>query len=178
MIFSPTDLCGAYIIEQRRVADERGFFARTFCYDEFRANGLCERFVQCSISHNAKKGTLRGMHFQKAPCEEEKLVSCTRGAIFDVIVDLRKDSDSYLKWEGIELTAENGRALYIPKGLAHGFITLSDDSDVFYQISAPYSREAASGISYRNARVGIRWPDIEPLIISAADKERDEEYLP
>ncbi len=178
MIFTPTKFDGTFLLTQQRMEDERGFFARTFCAEEFRERGLYEHFVQCSISHNKAKGTLRGMHFQSHPYEEVKLVACIRGGIFDVIVDLRKDSSTYLLWEGFELTPENGRMLYIPQGFAHGFLTLSDESDVYYQMSVPYHKECATGISYQNKRVGIHWPVSGELVISTADRERDKEYLP
>ena len=125
-------------IEPERHGDERGHFARTYCADEFRANGLDPSIAQCSTSFNAKAGTLRGLHFQREPYAEVKLVRCTRGAIFDVAVDLRPDSPTYCRWVGVELTAENGRALYVPKGCAHGFLTLVDESEVYYQISEPF----------------------------------------
>ncbi len=138
MIFTPTSLKGAYIVDPEFAQDERGTFARTFCQNEFRERGLRDFFVQCNISLNKKKGTLRGMHYQAAPHEEAKLVRCTAGAIYDVIVDLRPNSSTYRQWTSVELTATNRRALYIPEGLAHGFQTLCDDSEVFYQMSEFY----------------------------------------
>lgn len=132
MKFAPTPLAGAHIVEPDPIADERGFFARTWCRNEFVAQGLNPALVQCNISFNTKKGTLRGMHYQKHPHEEMKLVRCTQGAIYDVIVDLRPESRTFCKWFGAELSAENRKALYIPEGFAHGFLTLTDEAEVFY----------------------------------------------
>ncbi len=135
MIFTQTPLAGAYLIDPERIVDERGFFARTWCRDEFERHGLETRLVQCNISYNARRGTVRGMHYQAKPHEEVKLVRCTQGAIHDVIVDVRPDSPTYLRWFAQELTAENRRMFYIPGGFAHGFQTLSDDAEVSYQMS-------------------------------------------
>jgi dTDP-4-dehydrorhamnose 3,5-epimerase len=158
MQFHPTRLDGAWQIELAPAKDERGGFVRTFCEREFGERGLETRFVQHSLSINTHKGTLRGMHFQRAPHEEVKLVRCQRGAIWDVIVDLRPDSPSYLQWQGFELTAENGMQLYVPRGFAHGFQTLSDDCEVFYLISEFYAPEAASGLRHDDPRFAIAWP--------------------
>jgi dTDP-4-dehydrorhamnose 3,5-epimerase len=169
MQFHPTRLDGAWLIKLTPVKDERGAFVRTFCEREFGERGLETRFVQHSLSVNARKGTLRGMHFQRAPHEEVKLVRCQRGAIWDVIVDLRPGSPSYLQWQGFELSAENGLQLYIPKGFAHGFQTLSDDCEVFYLISAFHAPDAASGLRHDDPRFGIEWP----LPVSVmSDKDR------
>ena len=170
MIFTESPLAGAYVVDANRVEDERGFFARSFCAEEFRGQGLATDMNQCSVSFNTHKGTLRGLHFQAAPHEEEKLVRCTRGAIFDVIVDIRPESPSYRRWFGAELTAVNHRALYIPKGFAHGFLSLADESEVFYMISAAYVSGAARGLRWNDPAFDIRWP-FTPLVISHRDAE-------
>lgn len=168
MLFSPTTLNDVMLIDLERRSDDRGYFARTMCRDEFAAHNLVADFVQANHSYNRKRGTLRGMHFQRAPHEEVKLVRCVRGAIFDVIIDLRPDSSTYLKWEGFELSAENGRTLYIPGGFAHGFQTLVDDVDVIYQVSHPYTPGAEGGVRYDDPKFGIVWP--EPVsVISPRD---------
>lgn len=169
MIFTPTKLSGAHIVELERHEDDRGFFARTWCQDEFADHGLEPALAQCSISRNAVAGTLRGMHFQAAPHEEAKLVRCTAGAIFDVIVDLRPESTTYAEWIGVELDARSGRALYIPKGFAHGFQTLADESDVFYMISAPYVPEAGAGLRWNDPAFAIEWP-IPLSVMSERDR--------
>jgi dTDP-4-dehydrorhamnose 3,5-epimerase len=171
MIFTPTSLKGAYLVDPELAQDERGAFARTFCQNEFRERGLRDFFVQCNISFNKKKGTLRGMHYQAAPHEEAKLVRCTAGAIYDVIVDLRPDSSTYRQWTSVELTAANRRALYIPEGLAHGFQTLCDDSEVFYQMSEFYHPECARGFRWNDPQFAIQWPTAT-LIISGSDCDR------
>ena len=154
MIFTETRLKGAYIIEPERLEDERGFFARTFCQKEFEANGLNPRLVQCSLSFNRRKGTLRGMHFQVAPVAEAKLVRCTKGAIYDIILDLWPDSSTYCQWLAVELNAENRKMIYIPEGFAHGFQTLEDDTEVCYQMSEFYAPEYARGVRSEERRVG------------------------
>ena len=146
MIFNETKLKGAFVIEPERLEDERGFFARTWCQREFEAHGLNPRLVQCSISFNKKKGTLRGMHYQVAPYEEARLVRCTMGAIYDVVLDLRPASSTCKQWVAVELTSENRRMLYIPGGLAHGFQTLKDNTEVFYQMSEFYQPEYVRGV--------------------------------
>jgi dTDP-4-dehydrorhamnose 3,5-epimerase len=171
MIFTESPLGGAYLVDLSRMEDGRGFFARSFCAEEFAAHGLAARMSQCSVSFNEKKGTLRGLHFQASPHEEEKLVRCTRGAIFDVIVDIRIDSPTHHQWFAAELTEANRRALYIPKGFAHGFISLADDTEVFYMISVPYVPGFAKGLRWNDPVLGIEWP-IEPTVIS----ERDAQY--
>lgn len=170
MIFTETELSGAYIIDIERHADARGFFARTFCEAEFRAHGLQERWVQCNASYNHRRGTLRGMHYQASPHEEEKLVRCTRGAIHDVIIDLRRDSPTYRKHVGVELNDENRRMLYIPKGFAHGFITLADDTEVFYQMGQVYTPDAGRTLRWDDPAFGIDWPTPVQVI---ADRDRD-----
>lgn len=171
MRFTELDLAGAYVIDQERHEDARGYFARTFCTDEFAAHGLASTFVQCNTSFNASHGTLRGMHFQQAPHQEIKLVRCTSGAIWDVVLDLRPESPSFCRWEAVELTVANGRALYIPAGFAHGFQTLIDDTEVFYHMAERYHPESATGVRWDDPVFGIIWP-IRPPIIS----ERDAAY--
>jgi dTDP-4-dehydrorhamnose 3,5-epimerase len=167
--FAATKLVGAFVLELERHEDERGFFARAWCREEFADHGLVPELSQCSISRNSRAGTLRGMHFQTAPHEEAKLVRCTAGAIFDVIVDLRPDSPTYTEWLGVELEADRGSALYVPKGFAHGFQTLVDDSDVLYMISDPYVPEAASGARWDDPEFNIEWPHAEARTISDRD---------
>ncbi len=168
MTFSETELKGAFIIEPERLEDKRGFFARTFCQEEFDAHGLNSRFVQCNISFNKKKGTLRGMHYQTAPYEEVKLVRCTMGTTYDVIIDLRRHSPTYKRWVPVELGASNRTVLYIPKGLAHGFQTLEDNTEVFYQMSEFYHLECARGVRWDDPAFGIEWP-FGPQCISSQD---------
>jgi dTDP-4-dehydrorhamnose 3,5-epimerase len=170
--FVPTKLEGAFVLEPERHEDERGFFARTWSREELAEHGLVPELSQCSISRNTHAGTLRGMHFQSEPHAEVKLVRCTAGAIFDVIVDLRPGSATHAEWVGVELTAETGTALYIPKGLAHGFQTLVDGAEVFYMISDPYVPEAASGVRWDDPAFGIDWPDADSRVIN----ERDRSY--
>lgn len=168
MNFIPTLIDGAFLIEPERLADERGFFARTWCEREFQEHGLHPRLVQCSISFSPTRGTLRGMHYQAAPNAEVKLVRCTRGVIYDVIVDLRPDSPTRLAWAAFELSADNRSALYIPEGLAHGFLTLADDCEVFYQMSEFFHSEAARGVRWNDPAFGIKWPG-QVTTISARD---------
>lgn len=158
MIFTSTLLEGAFLIDIEPKEDERGFFARTWCQHEFAARGLDTGIAQESISYNRFRGTVRGLHFQRPPHEENKIVRCTHGAIFDVIVDLRPRSSDYLRSRGFELTAESRRAVYIPKGFAHGFQTLAEHSEVAYQISAFHEPEAADGYRYDDPAFGIVWP--------------------
>jgi dTDP-4-dehydrorhamnose 3,5-epimerase len=158
MKFTNTELAGAMIIELEAHQDERGFFARTFCAREFAAQGLNPNFVQANLSLTRKAGTLRGMHYQIPPAAETKLVRCLRGAIYDVIVDLRPDSATYLSWTSIELTEENHLALYIPEGFAHGFQTLSDDVEVFYQMGDFFTPDCQRGILYNDPTLAITWP--------------------
>jgi len=159
MRFAETTVPGAFVIDPERFEDDRGFFARTWDTNEFERKGLNPRLVQASVSWNRSRGTLRGMHFQRSPHEEAKLVRCTAGAIFDVCVDLRPASRTYTRWVGVELAAENGNALYIPEGCAHGFLTLADRSEVSYQMSAFYSPEAAGGVRWDDPAFGIDWPE-------------------
>jgi dTDP-4-dehydrorhamnose 3,5-epimerase len=171
MRFVPAELDGVFVVEQERHVDDRGWFARTWDGAELAAHGLDPALVQCSASFNAARGTLRGMHYQDPPFAEAKLVRCTRGALFDVAVDLRPGSRSFLRWFGLELTPENGRALYIPRGFAHGFVTLSDATEGVYCISAPYSPPHARGVRWDDPAIAIAWP-IPPLVISPADRAR------
>lgn len=168
MIFTETKLKGAFIVDVEPREDERGFFARSWCEDKFGEHGLNPRIVQCNISFNKKRGTLRGMHYQAAPYAEAKLVRCTMGAIYDVIIDLRDDSPTFKQWVSVELTSENRRALYIPENFAHGFQTLSDNSEVFYQMSEFYHPELAYGVRWDDLAFGIEWPQ-GPRIISYQD---------
>ncbi len=171
MIFTETKLNGAFIINIEPIADERGLFARSWCRKEFEAHGLNPELAQCNISFNKKKGTLRGMHYQKPPHEEAKLVRCTKGAIFDVVIDLRPDSPTYKQWVGEELTAQNHRMFYVPRMFAHGFVTLTDSTEVFYQMSTPYVPESATGVAWDDPAFNIHWPE-QPKIIS----QRDQSY--
>jgi dTDP-4-dehydrorhamnose 3,5-epimerase len=173
MIFTETKLKGAYLIDLDKHEDERGFFARAWCIDEFGKHGLSQRIVQCNISFNKKRGTLRGMHFQDAPYEETKLVHCTRGALYDVIIDLRSDSPTFKEWFSVELTAQNYRALYVPKGIAHGFQTLVNNTEVFYQMGEFFHPESARGIRWDDPAFGIKWPLTDSLIISEKDRTYD-----
>ncbi len=170
MIFKETGLKGAYIIEPERLEDERGFFARTWCRREFEAKGFNQEVVQCSISFNKKRGTLRGLHYQISPHEEAKVVRCTCGAIYDVIVDLRPDSHTYKSYISVELSVENRLALYVPEGFAHGFQTLQDDTEVFYQMSEYYHPESARGLRWDDPALGIPWPVNPVWLISERDQ--------
>ena len=179
MLFTPTKLKDAYIVEPKKLEDERGFFARSWCEKEFRDRGLNPNLVQCNISFNKQKGTLRGMHLQIEPYAEAKLVRCTQGAIYDVIVDLRPNSETYLQWIGIELNPDNRKALYVPEGFAHGFQTLADDTEVFYQMSQFYAPECARGYRWNDPSFKIAWKDDITTISEKdrnwADYVRDEE---
>jgi dTDP-4-dehydrorhamnose 3,5-epimerase len=169
MRFIPTPIVGAYVVEPELIEDERGFFARTYCRDEFLANGLDPDLLQCSISFNKRRGTLRGMHYQKAPYAETKLVRCTQGAIFDVIIDLNSESTTYLQWFGVELTAEKRNALYIPPGLAHGFQTLSDNAEILYQISEIFRPEYSGGFRWNDPAFAVNWPE-QITVMSQRDR--------
>lgn len=171
MIFAPTPLAGALIVEPERKVDERGFFARTWCRQEFAQHGIDVEVVQASVSHNRRAGTLRGMHFTWPPSREGKLVRCERGAVYDVIVDLRPDSSTFLQHFGAELNQDNGRALYIPPGFAHGFQTLTDDTDVVYMMTDFYRPELADGVRFDDPAFAIRWPRSVTVIV-----ERDRTY--
>ena len=170
MIFTETPLKGAFVIEPEIIKDERGFFARTFCREEFAAHGLNPNVAQCNISFNPKKGTLRGMHYQAKPYAEVKLVRCTKGAIYDVVIDLRADSPTFKKWFAVELPAKNSKMLYVPENFAHGFQTLEENTEVFYQMSEFYRPEYARGVRWDDPAFGIEWPT-GPRII--ADRDLD-----
>jgi len=169
MIFTETKIKGAFLIEPELITDERGFFARSFCKDEFQKYGLEPDIVQCNISYNKKKGTLRGMHYQVPPFEEAKIVSCTKGSIYDVVVDLRRGSPSYRFWHAEKLSADLYQMLYIPKGCAHGFLTLEDKCIVYYQMGEFYHPECARGIRWDDPAIGIVWP-ISARSISVKDQ--------
>jgi dTDP-4-dehydrorhamnose 3,5-epimerase len=169
MIFSPTAVPGVWVLDPEPVEDERGFFARTFCAREFAARELETSWAQASVSFNRRRGTLRGMHWQAAPHEETKVVRCTAGALFDVVVDLREGSSAYARHVAFELTAENRRQVYVPPGCAHGFLTLADGSEVSYLISAFHEPSAARGVRFDDPRLGISWP-LNPSVISARDR--------
>jgi len=164
MKFEETPLHGAYLIHLEPIKDERGFFARSWCHDEFEEHGLDANLTQCSVSFNTKKSTLRGMHYQSAPHEETKLVRCTRGAMYDVIVDLRHDSPTFKQWFAAELTAENHLMMYAPKGFAHGLQTLEDNTEAFYQMSQKYFPESVAGVRWDDPAFGIKWPDMNPIL--------------
>ncbi|MCL2199347.1 MAG: dTDP-4-dehydrorhamnose 3,5-epimerase [Defluviitaleaceae bacterium] len=169
MCIKELSLKGVYLIEPNFISDNRGFFSRTFCKNEFSKMGLATEFPQWSISHNKKKNTIRGMHFQKPPHEEIKLITCTKGGIYDVLVDLREGSETYKKWISVELTETNKHSLYVPGGIAHGFKTLLDDTDVFYHISEFYHPEYSSGVLYNDEAFGIEWGNLDGLVISEKD---------
>ena len=171
MIFHETKLPGVFEIEIDPHPDERGFFARTWCQNEFDAHGLKSALAQCSLSFNNRKGTLRGLHFQQHPYGETKLVRCTRGAIYDVVVDLRPSSPRFKDWYAATLTAANHKALYIPQGCAHGLLTLEDDTEVFYQMSEFYHAESARGVRWNDPAFGVTWPGTVGVI-----SERDRTY--
>lgn len=169
MIFTETKLKGAFIIEIEKLQDERGFFGRSWCVNEMKKNGLNVNISQANISFNKKKGTLRGMHFQVEPFQEAKLVRCSRGSFFDVIIDLRKESPTFKQWISVELTQDNCKMLYVPENFAHGFITLADNSEVSYFMSEIYVSGAGATIRWNDPLFNIQWP-FEPIIISEKDK--------
>lgn len=171
MLFDQTELSGAWLVELELRSDDRGFFARSFCEREFAARGIDTRFPQCNLSRNHRSGTLRGMHYESAPSRESKLVRCVSGAIYDVIVDLRPGSTTWGRSVGAELTRENGRALFIPAGFAHGFLTLADETDVFYHMGDFYTPDRARGFRWNDPTFAIAWP-ASPVVIS----ERDATY--
>lgn len=170
MKFSQTDIAGAYLIDIEPITDERGFFARSWCRQEFEKRGLNLGIAQCNISFNKKRGTLRGMHYQVEPYMETKIVRCTAGAIYDVIVDLRPESSMFRKWIAVELSAENRRMLYIPPGVAHGFQTLADDTEILYQISEFYHPDSSRGVRWDDPAFGIKWPSAD-RVISEKDRQ-------
>jgi dTDP-4-dehydrorhamnose 3,5-epimerase len=172
MIFTELPLPGAYLIQPELLEDERGFFTRVWSKDEFAAHSLASGIDQISMSFNARRATLRGLHYQEAPHAEAKVVRCTRGSIYDVLVDLRPDSSTYCEWTSIDLSRENRAMVYVPEGMAHGFITLADESEVLYQMSVPFFAESARGLRWNDRVFGIRWP-LHPAVIS----ERDANYM-
>lgn len=169
MIFTPAPLQGVYVVEMEKRGDDRGFFARAFCENEFAARGLATRMVQMNDSLSVRRGTLRGMHYQLAPKAETKVVRCFRGALFDIVLDLRRDSPTFGKTFGVELTAENRRMLYVPKGFAHGFVTLLDDTEAFYLVDEFYSPEHERGVRWNDPRFAIEWP-VQPAVMSEKDR--------
>jgi dTDP-4-dehydrorhamnose 3,5-epimerase len=169
MMFTPVAISGAYVVEAEPRADERGFFARQWCAEEFARAGLSAAFVQCNGSFSARKGTLRGMHYQVPPDEEIKLVRCIRGAVFDVMIDLRPASATHKQWFGIELTADNRKMLYVPAGCAHGYLTMCDHSEVLYPVTQYYRPDAERGVRWNDPAFGVQWPAMAPLTISAKD---------
>ena len=171
MIFTPLHLPGAFVIEMQKIEDERGFFARSWCAREADAQGLVPGIAQCNVSFNINRGTIRGIHFQTAPRAEAKLVRCTRGSLFDVAVDLRTHSATFLKWVGVELTQDNGKMLYLPKGFGHGFQTLMDETEIFYQMSEFYEPGASRGVRWNDPLLQIQWP-----LPVAAISEKDRTY--
>lgn len=168
MIFTPTKLAGAFIIDLKKIEDDRGFFSRTFCINEFKDQGIDIEIRQANTNLSTKKGTIRGMHYQRHPYEEDKIVRCTKGALFDVIIDLRKDSPTYKQWIGVKLTENNHRALFVPKGFAHGFLTLEDNTEANYLVSQFYTPGAEAGIRFNDPQFGIEWP-FEPIVVSDKD---------
>jgi dTDP-4-dehydrorhamnose 3,5-epimerase len=169
MIFTETKIKGAYIIDLNRLQDDRGFFGRSYCRKEFERNGLNTNMVQVNISNNKKKGTLRGLHMQQSPYSEAKLVRCTRGAIYDVIVDMRDDSETFKQWLGVELRADDYKMVYLPEGCAHGYLTLEDDTDVIYQVTEFYTPGAELGFLWNDPAFEIEWP-VDPVVISVKDQ--------
>jgi dTDP-4-dehydrorhamnose 3,5-epimerase len=170
MIFTETKLKGAFIIDIKRIEDDRGFFARAWCQNEFKAYSLNTNMVQMNVAFSHKRGTIRGMHYQKSPWQEAKLVRCTNGAIYDLIIDLRRDSPTHKQWIGVELTEENRRMLYAPEGFAHGYQTLEDNTEMYYQTTQFYAPEFARGVRFDDPVFGIVWP-IEIAVISQQDRE-------
>jgi dTDP-4-dehydrorhamnose 3,5-epimerase len=170
VIFRETEVGGAFVIELERIEDERGFFARTFCRREFHEHGLAAEVAQANTAFNKRKGTLRGLHFQASPYEEAKLVRCTRGGVYDVIVDLRPGSPSFRRWVSVELTAENETMLYVPKGVAHGYQTLEDDTETSYLMSSFYEPEAGRGVRWDDPAFEIQWPETEERTINERDR--------
>jgi dTDP-4-dehydrorhamnose 3,5-epimerase len=168
--FTETPVPGAFLIELEPVEDDRGFFARAFCQKEFEAHGLNPRVLQCNISFNRGKGTLRGLHYQAKPLEEARLVRCTRGSVYDVIADVRPASPAFMKWFGWELSCRDGRTLYVPEGVAHGFQTLEGETEVFYQMSESYAPSLARGVRWNDEAFRISWP-LAPTVISERDRQ-------
>ncbi len=170
MKFAKTSIPGIFIVSLELLEDDRGFFARSFCRKEFSEHGLNPDVAQCSVSFNRTRGTLRGMHFQKAPHEESKLIRCTMGSIYDVLVDVRPTSSTFKQWIAMELSGANRTMLFVPPGVAHGFLTLEDNSEVFYQMSEFYVPEASGGFRWNDPAFGIRWPE-PPRVVSPRDQQ-------
>jgi len=168
MKFHETKLKGAFIIDIQELGDERGFFARAWCKREMQEHGLSADLAQANVSLSTKKGTMRGMHYQISPHEESKLIRCTRGSLYDVIVDLREDSPTFKEWIGVELTADNHRMLFVPEGFAHGFVTLEDDTEAYYLVTEFYTPGAEQGLRYNDPNLGIEWP-VTVTVISEKD---------
>ena len=168
MKFNETNIKGCFVIDPDRFDDERGFFSKIWEHKELASQGLSTEFAQFNLAYNHKAGTLRGMHFQSAPNEEVKLVRCTRGAVYDVIIDLRPNSPTYLRWAGVELTEDNYRTYYVPMGCAHGYVTLVDRAEVTYNVSTAYAPQSAAGVRWNDPAFGIKWP-IAPTIINPRD---------
>jgi dTDP-4-dehydrorhamnose 3,5-epimerase len=172
MIFTETKLAGVLVLDPRRFEDERGFFAPAFSAREFEARGMAAHFVESNISYSRRRGTIRGMHYQAAPHGQAKLIRCTRGAVYDVVIDIRRDSQTYGQWFGVELTAESRRMIYLPGDCAHGFQTLVDDAEVFYMVSSPYAPESGRGVRWDDPAFRIEWPDVDERVLI----ERDRSY--
>jgi dTDP-4-dehydrorhamnose 3,5-epimerase len=170
MIFKETKLAGAFVLEIERFEDNRGFFALAWSRNEFARRGLESRLAECNVSFTKERGTLRGMHYQEAPHGQAKIVRCTKGSIYDVIIDLRAESPTFKQWVGIELTAGNRAILYVPENFAHGFQTLEDETEVFYQMSSPYVSESGRGVRWNDQAFDIDWPEPETVIISDRDR--------
>jgi dTDP-4-dehydrorhamnose 3,5-epimerase len=170
MIFKATDINGAFIVDVEKIGDERGFFGRVFCRREFEAHGIDLQIQQANIGFSRARGTLRGLHYQVFPHGEAKLVRCTAGALFDVILDLRPDSSTFKKWVGVELTVENRTMLYVPEGCAHGYLTLADDTEIYYLVSQYYHATAERGVRWNDPAFEIEWPITKGLVISDKDK--------
>ena len=169
MRFVPTEVAGVYVLEVERRQDARGFFGRLWCAEELARHGLSGHVAQVNVAYNRRRGTLRGLHYQLAPYAEAKLVRCTRGALFDVAVDVRPESPTYLRWVGVELAADTYRMLYVPEGCAHGYLTLEDHTEVIYLVSCPYTPSHERGIRYDDPAVGVRWP-LDPVVVSEKDQ--------
>lgn len=169
MIFTETPLKGAFLLEIKKIEDDRGFFGRSWCKREMEEHGLNGNLCQANTSFSKTKGTIRGMHYQVSPYEETKLIRCTRGAIYDVIIDLRPGSETYLQWFGAELTQDNYKMLYVPEGFAHGFITLTDNAEVYYNVTQFYTPGAEAGIRFNDPLFNIQWP-LEPTVVSEKDR--------
>jgi dTDP-4-dehydrorhamnose 3,5-epimerase len=170
MIFTPLSIEKAFVIDIELRSDDRGFFSRAWCRNEFERAGIRSRFVQANLAHSSRLGTLRGLHYQTAPHEEAKLLRCTRGAVFDVMVDLRVESPTFKQWVGIELTADNRRSVFVPEGCAHGYLTMTNDTEVLYQVSAFYSPEFERGLRWNDSAFGIEWPMMADYFISEKDQ--------